>query len=271
MAYSANAQVISGSIVIFNFTKDKSVVAADSLAGNEDTGIPDYSDCKIAAFGQHLIFTTVGNSGWSDRLGNVPAWDNIALARDAFQTVHASGGGSDLNAIAAQWASDVKSHWDFIDRMDRQRARSIAASNDGQFTAGMFIGKGLSSKVVIIGYDFDKPIDPIEILTGDRKAMSNCWSCGQLQESMICGAGKHLDVAANYCAKRQHGERIDVHTELNSATESTKLAVKIVEMTIDSYGQTAKDVGGKVDAVTIMKDGSITWNARKANCPDNQN
>jgi hypothetical protein len=57
---------------------------------------------------------------------------------------------------------------------------------------------------------------------------------------------------------------------LQAASASTELPVKIVELTIDTYGKIAKDVGGAVDAVTITKSGGITWNARKNNCPENQ-
>lgn len=122
MAYPADAQVISGSIVIFNFTKDKTIVAADSLAINHDIGAPDYSHCKIAAFGHQLIFTSVGNTGWSDS-GRI-VWDNSGLARDAFHSAeHGEQGAIDPNGIASLWARDLKSHWSMV---SRERAAEIA-------------------------------------------------------------------------------------------------------------------------------------------------
>ena len=272
MAYSAPAQVISGTIIVFNFTKDGSVVAADSLAGNKDTGSPDYYHCKVAAFCHKLIFASVGNSGWSNSSGKglVQAWDNIELARNAIHSTQGGECGADLDNITTQWAKDVKSHWDLVDQVDRQQARNIAAANNGQFTAGMFVGKGLSVKVAVIGYSANKLVDPVEIGVRNGDAITSCWPCGQLRGGRICGAGVHLDVAAKFCSKRKHRDKIDIRTPLRGASESTKLAVKIVEMTIDDYEKTAKDVGGAVDTVTISKDGKIAWNSRKKNCPQNQ-
>lgn len=63
---------------------------------------------------------------------------------------------------------------------------------------------------------------------------------------------------------------MSVRTPLTGADEHVKLAVELVEETIDNYEKTSGDVGGEVDAVTITKDRGITWNSRKHNCPDNQ-
>jgi hypothetical protein len=271
VAYPAPAGVISGSIIVFNFTKDRIVVAADSLAGNNDSGIPDYSRCKIAAFGHQLIFTTIGNVGWSNSAGqgSLQAWDNMELARNIIHSKRQCC--TDLDGIASQWAQDVKSRWDLVNQLDRQRAMNIASANAGQFTAGIFIGKNLTMKLEIVGYNMNNALDPVEIKTGDGAGISPCWPCGQLQGGRICAAGHHLDVAAKFCSERKHGDTIDVRTRLNGASESTKLAVKVVEMTIDAYEKVAGDVGGKVDSITMTKEGTITWNSRKTNCPNNQN
>lgn len=247
-------------------------MAADSLAVNNDTGTPNYSYCKIAAFGHKLVFTSVGSATWFNPSGQGPvqSWDNIELARNAFHSIQEQESATDLGSIRAQWAEDVKGHWNLIDRFDRQRAINIAAANYGQFTAGIFIGKGLEMKFAAIKYNVNKLIDPIEIAIADGDAITPCWPCGQLQGRKICGAGLHLDVAAKFCSERRHGDRIDIRTRLRGASVSTKLAVKIVEMTIDAYEKTAGDVGGKVDTITITKDGSPTWNSLKDGCPDNQ-
>ena len=268
VAYATSAQVVDGSVAVFNLTKNEFVVAADSLAGNEDTGVPDYFHCKIATFGHEFIFFVVGNAGWSNSRGGgfIQSWDSTELARAVF---HGSPK-PELDNIAIQWANDVKSHWDRLYGFSQQQAKNIAASNGGQFTSGVFVTKRLATKVAIIRYNFNRPIDPIEVLLGDSTNLTDCWVCGQLPGSKICAAGKHLDVVANFCASRKHGDKIEVRTHLQAASASTELPVKIVELTIDTYGKIAKDVGGAVDAVTITKSGGITWNARKNNCPENQ-
>jgi hypothetical protein len=268
MSHSAYAQVSSGTIIVFNFSKDQTIVAADSLSINHDTGTPNYSYCKIAAFSHQVIFTGVGHAGWWNPTGEGPiqTWDNTELAKDAVHQEHACC--VDLNNIAFRWGNAVKSHWDLFNQFDPQRVMNLASTNDWQLTAGVFINTKLTMKIALLAYNANNLSDPIEIKTGDD--ISNCWPCGQLQGRKICGAGHHLDVAIRFCSERKHGDKIAIRTSLKKFSESTKLAVKIVEMTIDAYGKIPGDVGGKVDAVTVRNDGSITWNSRKSNCPENR-
>jgi hypothetical protein len=256
--HNALAQVSSGTAIIFDFSENETIIAADSLAGNGDTGTPDYSRCKIAAFGHKVIFTTVGNSGWADSKGLTPTWDNMELARDAAHE-------SDVDSVAAKWAKSVKSYWDFINRMDPRRARDIASANAGQFTAGVFVGKGLAARAAIIGYDGRSP-DPVTIRLGE---ITDCWPCAQSSRARICAAGSHIDVAAKFCSERKKTDKIELRTKLRKSDSNSELTVKIVELTIDAY-KLSGDVGGAVDAVTIKKNGTIHWNSRKENCPDNK-
>ncbi len=266
MTYSAHAQVISGSIVIFSFTKDKLVVAADSLANNEYFGTPDYSHCKIAAFNHQLIFTSVGATGFVASGTGVQLWDNKDLARDAIHTTpRGEHGDINIDAIVETWAKAVKSHWDSV---DQEQTRKTAAANGGQLTAGVFIGKELIPKIAIVRFNSVSLLDPVEYVFGN--AMSDCWPCAELQGNKICAAGKHLDVVAKFCSQRRPEAKILIRTPLLGDTRDAELPVKIVELTIDGYEKTAGDVGGKVDAATINKNGSITWNSRKKECPENQ-
>ncbi|HYW37890.1 MAG TPA: hypothetical protein VE957_07240 [Terriglobales bacterium] len=266
VSYPTLAQVVSGSILIFNVTKDELIVAADSLAENHDTGIPDYSNCKISAFGHQLIFTSVGNTGMS-RAG-VILWQSTDLAKDAVHSARKTKDGTiDASDAIFHWAQNVKGRWDLE---DRAVARKAAMINNWQLTSGAFVGKGFDTELAVVSFDDAKLIDPIEYHFGHISDINTCWRCGQLGKNQICGAGRHLDVAAKFCSERKHRDRIKIRTHLRGASESTKLAIKIVEMTIDQYGETAKDVGGVVDSITTTKTGRLTWNARKENCPENQ-
>jgi hypothetical protein len=266
MTYPAFSQVRSGTIVVFNVTEDQIVVAADSLAVNQETKVPDYSHCKIAALDHQLIFTSVGNSSFVNNPSGEVIWDNIILARDSVRD--SSGAGVvDIDTAIAKWAQAAKGRWDSIPQLE---ARAIAEKNKWQFTAAALIGKGLTFKVALIDYDTNIfNTDPVRKRTGDLGDVDGCMPCGQLKRGKICAMGVHLDVMTEFCSKRKHGDRIDVRTPLKGASQSTKLAVKIAEMTIGAYEKTAKDVGGKVDAISIAKDGRMTWNARKPNCPAN--
>lgn len=223
MTYPTCAEISSGSIVIFNFTKDEIVVAANSLATHHDTGTPDYSYCKIATLGHQLIFTSVGRA-----MATLPGrvlWDNTALAGEAFRSAKKGVRGEvDLNDVVDLWARSVKSHWVTI---DWARIADLSRTNNGQLTAGVFIGKGLAYKVVALSYN--GVLDPAKYTVANT--IDGCWPCGQLNGGMVCGAGHHLDVAAKFCSERRHGDKIIVRTRLKGASEGAKLAIKIVEIT----------------------------------------
>jgi len=265
MAHPASTQVNSGTVVIINFAKDQIVVAADSLTNNPETG-PDYSYCKIATFDHQLIFTSVGHLSMA-KLAK-PLWNNTDLAREAVRAVRRPNNRAvKLDSVVEHWAKALKNRWSGI---DRDWVSATANATHGQLTSGIFVGKGLIVKVAVIYFDPANLPDPVQYMIVDGSSSPTCLPCGQLNGEQVCVAGHYPDVGVKFCSARKYGDRIDIRTPLRKASISTELAVKIAEVTIDTYGQTVKDVGGKVDAVTITNDGSITWNARKKNCPDNQ-
>jgi hypothetical protein len=271
IAYPARAQIGSGTIVVINISKNQVAVAADSrqLLG-QNTATPNDSYCKIAAFGHQFIFTSVGiNSFNSFRPDLIKSWDNIELARDAIQNVSgAKGADPRIDTIATNWANAVGTRWNSRYFLQPIPIKQEAEANNGQITSGIFIqAKGLLMRAVVISFNPANLLAPIEYQMGP--ALGSCWPCGQAQGAQIC-AGGHLDVVAKYCFDRKENTEIRTRTHLIGANAHTRLAVKIAELTIDTYERTTGDVGGKVDAVTLDNNGGITWNSRKANCPDNQ-
>jgi hypothetical protein len=272
MAYPARAQVSSGTIIVFNLSKNQVVVAADSVAVDHDTGIPNYSYCKIAAFGHQFIFASAGNvhNIYQPPFGRIESWDNTELAGDAVRsTSGGENGDASINAIATFWANDVASRWKSFYGWDRRRVSQLAEAYEGQLTAGVFIqAKGLLLEGVVVelnGLDFLNPIK-----SRIAPTLGRCWPCGQEQGEQICAGGSHVDFVAQFCSERKKNTKICIRTPLTKANTYTKLAVKIAELTIDTYEKTTGDVGGKVDAVTLTNDGTITWNSRKDKCPENQ-
>src|ERR1700721_4571847 len=61
------AQADSGTIVVINFAKDEVVVAADSRAIRQDTGVPDNDNCKVAVFPPQFISGGLGAPAFSAR------------------------------------------------------------------------------------------------------------------------------------------------------------------------------------------------------------
>lgn len=271
MPYPARAQVGSGTIVVFNFSKNQIVVAADSrMVRDQNINAPDDSYCKIAALSHQFIFTAVGHNNFASFVPTLlQSWDNIELARDAVQNTPDEGDeGVFINAIATYWANTVGARWNSLYRWDPLGTAQKAETSHGQLTAGIFIqANGLLLRGIAVSFNSANPSAPIQYVIATD--VGNCWSCGQEQGARICAAGNYLDFVADFCKKRKKNTKVTVRTPLTKATPHVKLAVKIAELTVDAYEKTEGNVGGPVDAVTISNDGKIIWNARKPNCPNN--
>jgi hypothetical protein len=265
-------QVNSGTIVIFNITEGQVVVAADSRGINEDTGIANDSECKIATFGHKLIFTGVGNARRtsSSIFDPVKSWDNTEIARNIFLSYASLRGNTRIKTISSAWGDIVADNWRLFYRWYPTVVPHLAYKTGG-LTVGTFM-EADEGTIYLKGARiiFDKTIassDPISVQLGE---LGDCWTCGQGNKGKICALGKHLDVVTKFCSERKKNDNISVRTPLTKANAHTELAVKIAELTIDAYEKTAGDVGGKVDVVTLTNDGSLTWNSRKPNCRENQ-
>lgn len=265
VVYLAVAQSSYATIVVINFAKDRVVVAADSMSINQTTGERDYSYCKIAAFQRQLLFTSVGNLRFTDPKSNSVVWDNIQLARESARASQQGGGKNiDVQTAAINWANTLRDQLNGIPLLE---LRNVSRANGGQLTAGAFIGPQLSFRAATLGLTENSSY-PVQYQIFDE--LATCWPCGDENGEKVCAAGRHFDVAEKFCSQRKRRARVSIRTRLHKGSAAAKLAAKVVELTIDTYGDTARDVGGSVDVVTILKDGRITWNARKENCPDNQ-
>lgn len=278
MSYPTFAQISSGTIIIFNLTQDEIVVAADSRRKSDDGTAPDDSYCKIAAFRHQFIFTSAGRVGYKkvNPADTIESWNNIDVARDALQNATKGMIVDDtyMEAVSAYWGAIIKNHWNLLCLFNRSKCAADVgllsiAPQEQLLTDGIFVGgKGLIIKgaSVYFSSDLTKSFAPVDYRIGT--SLGNCWPCGQGER--ICAAGSHVDIAAQFCSEQKPRTKLSVRTALIGADEHVKLAVEIVEKTIDAYERTAGDVGGPVDAITITKDGKISWNARKHECPVNQ-
>ena len=218
----ASAQADSGTIVVINFAKDEVVVAADSRAIRQDTGVADNSYCKVAVFRHRFIFTSVGASRFLDRATGKTLWDNNDLAREAVRDSSSHDRQvSDLYAAAVDWAQAVKSHWD----EHREDARKSPGPRGGQITAGEFIDKTLAIEIGEIRFDAKNEFDPIRENIG-LPPNDRCWPCSaDGQTSRICVAGKH----AERCEKilrtknpRRQGWKQDFRSHAAKSADSSR-------------------------------------------------
>lgn len=278
MAYPASSQISTGTIVIINLSKDEIVVAADSRS-IDGRSAPDNSYCKIAVLRHQFVFTSVGGVKYAKGpIDIIQDWNNTDVARDALGNATKGMIIDDayMDAVVTYWAKIIENDWNSLCRVNRGQCTNkveplglASRTQPTELTGGVFVGaKGLFVRAATIDFDNDieKLFNPVDYKIDST--LSQCWPCGQGEK--ICAAGSHVDVAAQFCSVRKPGTQLSVRTVLHGADEHARLAVEIVEKTIDAYEQNAGDVGGSVDAITLTKSGTMTWNARKPNCPDNQ-
>ena len=287
MAYSACAQVISGTVIVINRTEDQLIVAADSRvtttqfpsAPNPPFGAvpsapilsgpvvspPNDSYCKIAVLKNQVIFTAVGHPDTQGRLASVNTFDEARSAVN--ETKKTSAGQSHLEEVANNWCARMKNKWNDVARENLFEVMDLA--KQGDLIGGVF-AEASQGKIYVKAAHVTAtvnntliPLPNIECSLVDLQ-----WTgCGQ-QDGKQMNIDGHSDVATNFCSERKSNSKISVRTPLKCANSDTELAVQLVELTIDASGS-GGDVGGNVDAVTLSKDGRITWNSNP-DCPENQ-
>lgn len=272
MAHPARAQVSSGTIVILNISEDRVTVAADSRGTNRDTGITNDLECKIATLGHKLVFAEVGNARRVSRSISDPvkSWDNMEIAKDTFSSYSALEGDTRVRTISIAWGNAVADDWRLFYKWHPAEVAHLA-SKTGGLAVGIFIeaDKGI---IYLKGarIRFDNTLTSIDPISTQFGELGDCWPCGQGNKGKICAVGVHLDVAAKFCSERDDDSKIHARMPLSGTSAFTKLPTRIVGLTIDAYGKSAGDVGGKVDSVTITNGGGIIWNSDKPNCSQDQ-
>jgi hypothetical protein len=269
VAYPASTQISSGTVVVFNFTEDKLIVAADSRVVHNDATPPDNAYCKISTLGHQFVFVTFGHTSYANTpFDLIKGWDNLALARETIQVVSKKDDtAAYLIDLATYWAKAVRDHWDRFCALRRSECEKLVEKTNGILTQGMFIGSNTLFGGAGLVFNPRLP-SPVYYVTGDKMTQSQCWSCGQEPGKKICVAGSHPDIAANMCAKRGSNSKISTRLQLPGLDRDTGLAVEIAELTIAAYGKSVGDVGGPIDIISIPKSGSIHWINHKHNCPD---
>jgi hypothetical protein len=144
MTYPTFAQINHGTSIIFNFSKNQVVVAADSrITGGDPTMGPNNSQCKIVAFKRDLIFTSTGMGSYTKLPygDTIESWDNFALAVDAERTVPKSKMGDVyMGEVRAKWGETVGNHWVSLYKVQPLKVLRTAETNGGSLTTGIFIG-----------------------------------------------------------------------------------------------------------------------------------
>lgn len=256
---SVYSQVRSGTIVVFTVSQKEAVIAADSRATYFHRP-PDDDQCKIATFRGHLVFAVTSAARYikDQPFDPSPAWDAIDEAKRA---ADANGGNiqmtssKEVDTVADTWSAAMQADWNALYTWHPQLVIDMARKDKGDLTNGIFIdAKDHRLSFAARGIRFSgDPQTPTIIETSICKFGD--W----------CGSGE-TGIFSEFTKLTSDRAIRERKAWLNGpdAKSLVMYAIRMVELTI-AYGP--KDVGGPIDALTLSRNGVITWVRRKSNCP----
>lgn len=254
LAPRAWTQTESGTVVVFGYSKEKVIVAADSrvtfgLEGHDDT------QCKVAALGNKVIFATGGVAGLPD------GWTPAAEARRAFEAV--APGAWDTGPIANRWAAGAV-----------KRLKAEAAIRPEQLI------KHTENNILLIGVfaaaqQDDKISVNVRMLTYSQEGGSiyigfDSVVFGPNVEMDIQGFGR-TEIVDEFVhpvtprAKREAEQWARESMRFSPDRRDQLRIIRLVDLTL-AYHPRSETMHGPIDAVELRRGGQITWIQRKANC-----
>jgi hypothetical protein len=263
---SAYAQIQHGSVGVIYYTKDKIIVAADSrgLVLNGNTP-PDDTECKIAAPDGKMVFvstqsTEYKNGGYADP---VPSWSNVGEIRKAYgkASLLYSTNRDRIEGTAVEWGKLISSHFQTLLLWHPEKTMEAVNGGNGVLTRSIIGGldnDGLLMllRITIAFHEGIFAADTVQIPSCDA-CSKPYWAIGQ------------VEVEQEFVDLTSQRARSEVKTwrppkESNLADYDILRTMRLVELTIQYHK--GNDVGGKIDAVEMDKDGSMRWFAIKENC-----
>jgi hypothetical protein len=150
----AFTQINSGTIIIFNFTEDQLVVAADSRGVDFNAGEPQDLECKITTLNHQFVFASAGSVRFSSTVSDtISSWDNAALAREVIGNVAKEKQEIDIEAVANEWAGIVRDHWNSLCNLRPLMCAKLTEARNGLLTSGMFF-KAKNKKISMGAAEF---------------------------------------------------------------------------------------------------------------------
>ncbi|MGA8407899.1 MAG: hypothetical protein WB680_12035, partial [Candidatus Acidiferrales bacterium] len=262
-AHSTSAQIQHGSvgIIYFSENKDKIIFAADSRGMLPDgTHNDDY--CKIAAPHGKFVFLTTGLGTYSgDEL--VGPWSNVDEIRRAYDRAsmeaHTTNDDVLLETIK-EWSHSVSNHLRSLYRVHPEMIVKSAQQQHGVLAKAFVGGVGNNGKMFILRTDvvFNPNLaSPINAIGGlIEPCPKNYCAAGEItvEEEFINLTSDRAKQEAREWSPPKNSRRAD---------RDIQQAIRYVQLTIQ-YGPV--DVGGDIDALQMIPDGSIRWFAAKKNC-----
>lgn len=264
--YARTQHINMGSVVIFRYSKNVFVIAADSHRVDK-TG-PHDDECKIFALNGHLLFGSTGVAS-VEGAGPLPQFNAIEDARSVAKALERAGVKTDLAREASgQWARKMKVYFDSWPQQTLQwvihamgnepgLACGVFASGDPSGDVSVFVSRIVAeearppSSTPTIRAVIDQAPISIAIETG---------ACGiaDIASEFLAGLSQRAIVEQN---------RWQVWRNTFGEDAESKIAIRLVELTIQ-FDRT-RLVGGPVDAAKLERNGEVHWIQHKPNCPEN--
>jgi len=260
LTYSAFAQVGSGSLIVFEQTHDKFIVAADSRLTDPWGGTPpDDTYCKISTFRNKVVFASSGYLT-IPAIGSFPSRDNIGIAESITASQNLKGGGY-IENIADLWADEIVKDWNRIAQLSPPYFGKIMGEvKIGHFiTAGIFAGVdqgeisfAVRSVYVDLARNIPTYFSPVDL---PPFKLNGVQDIDIFTEFMLLTTDRAKEEKRSFTVSPSLLKRGDIETWR---------AVRLVDLTAAYLP--SHSVGGPVDAIELWKDGSIHWVAKKPNC-----
>jgi hypothetical protein len=247
---STTVETNSGTIVIFGFSKNKIVVAADSR-GKKDAGSYADDQCKIITLASNFAFAANGMTGLRSEAVAVPyrpiEMDANEEAKNAFNSV-SSRADHFVRNVAVLWGENVA-------RIFNQalKVAGPAALGDNPNLNGYFFGTSPDGGLVLYmenvyqrGNDISFDSDPQAI---------------PLTDIMQYALQGKSDLAKKETAQWKRQSAV---LPVNEDVDVLKV-VLWVQLTLDANPD-SNEIGGPIDSLTITPSTGVVWHKRKKEC-----
>jgi hypothetical protein len=261
----AFAQIQQGSVAVVYYSEahDKIIMAADSRALWTGNPVPDNTACKIAAPQGKMLFVSTNFGGWKNGGPKdvVPSWMNVEEIHRAYNTASMlyTAPGARVHGAADEWGKLTTSHFQALLQEHPEAVTEFAKKNHGVLTKA-FIG-GLGNRGTMLLWK-----TTVSYQQGVVSYEMHGVGCPNSFCPIGGGAEKVAEEFTNQTSPRAIREAKEWKPPKSSKPEDYDIlkTMRFVELSIKYYK--GNDVGGKIDAVEMSKDGSVHWYTAKPNC-----
>lgn len=263
----AKPQAEGGSVLIFAYSPDEIVMAADSRVTDINTGVFRDNYCKLSAPGGKILFGTTG------LVESTSGFDSIGLFRRIVSGMGGSYKEGFVEQVAFRWADAMDQNYarmpanlanQFIQENSGNRALDCTmfagvepSGNLSLVRARLFYGKASNGSPATVRYKIE--VIPLE---SPAPGYLNIGGCGD------------IDVLRQFTPPKTSSDKAEVaQWKLLTGDVKAQIANRLVNLTIAREkpqrigGHEVVPVGGPVDAAEIRRGGRAGWIERKPNCP----